>query len=317
MPFRVWNWFWRGQEMREHQKPVAPKRAAFRLRAQLAADVARRTEDSAEPFEGSVDAILCELYRQSIYWSRCAIAFADRGESEPAPWPTIDATLLTRSVNDPELLQRAQLAVDSGAFREYALLPDDERQVLLPALRSLALGFLAELDLDKRAVDGLWIERMTRLGLVAAVLGLTAFMLMRAADHAEVSNDLAQGKPWRASSANLGIPACTSPNQECAESHDFFFHTNEEQKPWLEIDLGREQRFSAVRVENRKDCCTERASPLVVEVSSDQSHWHRVARKDSTFTSWLAKFAPVTARYVRVRIDKRESLHLQRVRVLP
>jgi len=303
--------------MREHLRPVAPEQAEFRLRAHLAVDVARRTEDSAEPFEGSVDAILCELYRESIHWSRCAIAFADRGESEPAPWATIDATLLSRAIDDPGLLKRTQAAVDSGEFREYALLPVEERRVLLPALRSLAIRLLAELDLNKRAADAIWRQRGVWCGLLAAALALTTLLLIRASERAEVSKDLAQGKPWRASSAAGAAPACTSPDQDCAQSRQFFFHTNEERKPWLEIDLGSEKRFSAVRVENRKDCCAERAAPLLVEVSSDQSHWRQVAKRDTTFTSWLAKFAPESARYVRLRLDKREYFHLRRVRVLP
>ncbi|MEI9937235.1 MAG: discoidin domain-containing protein [Pseudomonadota bacterium] len=303
--------------MRELLQPAVPERAALLLRAQLAADVARRTEDSAEPFEGSVDAILCELYRESIFWSRSAITFAERGESVPAPWPSIDRALLGRYAKDPESLTRAQLAADSGSFEKYALLPEGERQSLLPALRGLALGLLAELDLNRRAVDGLWVQRIVRVGLVVAGLGILVGVGIRASEHAEAAHDLAQGKPWRTSSSYGGVTTCGSPSQECPQSPDFFFHTNEELRPWLEIDLGAPQTFSAVRVDNRKDCCAERASPLIVEVSSDQSHWHRVARKDTVFTSWLAKFSPVSARYVRLRIDKRESLHLQRVRVLP
>lgn len=98
--------------------------------------------------------------------------------------------------------------------------------------------------------------------------------------------------------------------------HEFFVHTQEEQSPWIEFDLGAEQKISAVRIDNRMDCCMDRAAPIVVEASSDQHHWQTAARRDSSFTSWLATFAPMNARWVRLRLEKRTSLHLRRVRIL-
>jgi hypothetical protein len=56
---------------------------------------------------------------------------------------------------------------------------------------------------------------------------------------------------------------------------------------------------------------------MVVEVSDDQQHWHQVAKRDQTFTTWLASFKPAHARYVRLRLKSRNTLHLQHVRVLP
>jgi hypothetical protein len=302
--------------MRECVRPIAPEQEAFRLRAQLAADVARRTEDSAEPFAGSVDAILCDLYRQSIYWSRSALSFAKSGAaSDPKDWQAIDATLLERAVTNPELLTRVQLAVE-GSFQGFVALTDEERLSLLPGLRSLALALLAELEVNKRALEALWAQRIVRVGLIFALVAACVLLVVKMSDGAEQARDIARGKPWRTSSALSSVTPCVSPQQDCPQSPEFFFHTNEELRPWVEIDLGAQQSFSSVRVENRKDCCSERAVPLMVEVSSDQEHWHNVARRDSVFSSWLAKFPPVTARYVRLRIDRRESLHLQRVRVL-
>jgi hypothetical protein len=303
--------------MRECLRPAAPEQELFRLRAQLAADVARRTEDSAEPFAGSVDAILCDLYRQSIHWSRSALSFAKSGAaSDPKDWQAIDVTLQERAVAGPELLTRVQLAVDVGSFPGFAELPDEERLALLPALRSLALALLAELAVNKRALEALWAQRIVRVGLVLGLIASCVFVVARLSDGAEQARDIARDKPWRTSSALSVVTPCISPQQDCPQSPEFFFHTTEELRPWVEIDLGSAQTFSAVRVDNRKDCCSERAVPLMVEVSSDQEHWRNVARRESVFSSWLANFPPVTARYVRLRIDRRESLHLQRVRVL-
>jgi len=225
--------------------------------------------------------------------------------------------LLNRAEPNPQALETVKSAVDSFSFQDFAVLPEKELLALLPSLRSVALALLTEIDVDKRAIEALWTQRIVRLGLVFALLVVSAFAISKFRDTTEKTHDLAAGKPWRSSSQYSGVSACASPEQECTQSPDFFFHTVEELRPWLEIDLGSAQTFSAVRVENRRDCCMERAVPMVVEVSSDQKHWRTIARRDAVFSSWLAKFAPVSARYVRVRLEKRESLHLQRVRVLP
>src|SRR5690606_38479561 len=109
-----------------------------------------------------------------------------------------------------------------------------------------------------------------------------------------------RGKPWTTSSAFAAV-SCRSPAQKCPESPSFFFHTNDEDQPWVELDLGTAQRFSSVKVKNREDCCSERAVPLVVEVSSDGKQWKQLARKNEVFTTWTAEFSPVEGRWVRLR----------------
>jgi hypothetical protein len=70
-------------------------------------------------------------------------------------------------------------------------------------------------------------------------------------------------------------------------------------------------------VENRLDCCGERARPLVIEISSDRKKWTQVVRHDDFFTTWRASFPRVRARFVRVRVPGSGILHLSRVRILP
>ncbi|MGC4091094.1 MAG: discoidin domain-containing protein [Polyangiaceae bacterium] len=142
-------------------------------------------------------------------------------------------------------------------------------------------------------------------------------MLFFTADWLEQKNDLAREKAWRASSS--GAPGCNSPAQYCDENPGYFFHTVEEKNPWVEIDMGAPTSFSAVRVINRRDCCRERADPLVLESSDDQQKWKLLARHDGNFSSWKANFPATRARYLRVRIEKPgiNILHLSGVRVLP
>ena len=164
------------------------------------------------------------------------------------------------------------------------------------------------------SAERLRYERVVRLGslvILAAVLALGAKWW---ADGREVKRDLARGKRWRASS-RYGSEGCVSPAQQCRS--EFFFSTNEQADPWLEIDLGTEVSFSDVRVLNREDCCGERALPLIVELRSEAEPYHEVARRTSAFVSWDATFAVTKARFVRLRVPRWTDLHLRRVLVFP
>jgi hypothetical protein len=133
----------------------------------------------------------------------------------------------------------------------------------------------------------------------------------------EVRRDLAVGKPWRASSKYGFGGGCQSPEQTCPENVGYFFHTEEERSPWIEFDLGAARSFSVVRVEDRIDFISDRAVPLVIEVSENHRTWRAVARKETEFVTWRASFATVHARWVRLRADKKTWLHLYRVRIAP
>jgi hypothetical protein len=143
-------------------------------------------------------------------------------------------------------------------------------------------------------------------------IALAAFLVTRTVDALRWRHDLAEGRPWRASS-RYPEHGCVSPDQRCPGP--YFFSTNEEDAPWLEIDLQREESIARLELQNRTDCCPERAAPITVEVSSDSKQWRRVARQDAAFSVWRTSFAPVRARWVKIRAEKRTNLHLRRVRI--
>jgi hypothetical protein len=93
------------------------------------------------------------------------------------------------------------------------------------------------------------------------------------------------------------------------------FHTLTEDSPWVLLDLRRERAISRVVVHNRVDCCGGRAVPLVVELSRDGVAFTTVARSDRVFDVWDQPLVPTTARYVRLRLLRREMLHLSEVEV--
>jgi hypothetical protein len=93
------------------------------------------------------------------------------------------------------------------------------------------------------------------------------------------------------------------------------FHTNDEASPWVIVDLGAVYDVHAVQVENRVNCCRERAVPMRVELSVDKQRFWRVAYRRALFERFTAQFATRKARYVRLTVDRRSTLHLRRVAV--
>lgn len=133
------------------------------------------------------------------------------------------------------------------------------------------------------------------------------------------SKDLAHGKPWRTSSTYV---TCAPKLHSCSGMPlDIFFHTNEEESPWLEIDLGTPRSISSLRVRNRRDCCPGRAVPLIAELSDTNdagAAWREVARRDEPFDVWEPSLQPAqTGRYVRLRVAKKSLFHLEGVEVYP
>jgi hypothetical protein len=156
-----------------------------------------------------------------------------------------------------------------------------------------------------------WLVRSPRRALVVGAivlvsLGVNAWPLL-------LARDLAEGKLWIASSAYGSFSRSGLMSGD--PNPDGRFHTLEEPFPSLAIDLGSIQPVHAVAVDNRLNCCRERALPLVIEVSEDGSVWRRVAYRRALFSSFTARFVAVRARYVRLHVDRRSTFHLLRVSV--
>src|SRR4029078_11522553 len=104
--------------------------------------------------------------------------------------------------------------------------------------------------------------------------------------------------------------------QRCGKTPTrLFVHTEEEAEPRIEMDLGSAHTVSGVFVKNRDDCCRDRAVPLVVELSTDRKTWRLIARRVDAFSTWTESFSSVRARYVRLRVERKSVLHLEKVEV--
>ena len=127
-------------------------------------------------------------------------------------------------------------------------------------------------------------------------------------------HDLAARASWVASSAVPPNPirgvGASSPE------HGLFFHSVVSDHPWVEIDLGARRVIRSLLIENRRDCCQERALPLNFEVFDEaRGQWRVVAQRRSAFDVWTRTFAPVRARRVRVQLAGAGILHLQRISI--
>jgi hypothetical protein len=318
-PRRALDWFWRGNAFKQVARAASARsRTALELgqRARLLLELARRAEAPTEPLPLMAGAPAAELNRQAAYWAVRALADAGAGGASDgrALWSQLDSALLERVAGPAENAHEIVELVEAGSFIEPWQLAKEQQVLRARELGRVARVLLDELEWPARARDALWLQRLLRLGLLGVLAAVVLVLVGWRMNSAEAARDIAPGKAWRTSSS-IGI-GCTSPVQQCSESADFFFHTREESSAWVEIDLGKPTRFSGVRVDNRRDCCFERAVPLLLEVSNKQEGFRQIAQRTTSFTSWLAEFPPVEARYVRLRAPSRTNLHLAQVKVL-
>jgi hypothetical protein len=317
---RILEWFWQGAALAETRRarPEPSERVRqLARRARHSADIARSILMPAEPMDDtSTRTAASELYRESVYWALCALS-PDSGVVagtvyDESVWATLDLPLLARAVQAPQRIAPLRALLGAGSFVYFAELPQAERVLACSELQELARLLCRELDARTRALRANYLQRGIRLGLLAALTLAFGVAALRWHD----ARELAARKPWTVSSSLDGA-GCVSPAQHCAQSPSFFFHTTEEANPWVEFDLGTTQSVSSVRVENRKDCCSDRAVPLTVEVSTDHKDWKTVARRAENFTTWKVSFGSVDARWVRLQAHRQTYLHLAEVRIGP
>lgn len=269
-------------------------------------EVARRVAEPVEALpRGSRPAVLLPLYRDAVYWALAA----ERVRHQPASvlpgdlgtlWAGADAGRLSQAAGGEAGLTALRSLLVERAPAQLLDATDDD----VSHARAFAENLLWELDTPTRTVERLQVQRWTRVAALVVVL-LGATYGIRAALRGP---NLVAARVFKTSST---LPECSAPNK-CG---DIFFHTQAQDQPWIDFDLGALKKVRQIEIRNRTDCCSERAVPLVVEVSTDDKTWTQVARRDTDFTTWSAKFAPRQARFVRLRIARSSTLHLEDVQV--
>jgi hypothetical protein len=329
---RIHEWFWQS-------RALAALRAEGRIGSPRAQELLRRgwacvelAERALRPvpalLSGPADAPARELAREAVYW---ALAAAEAREGAPmrvddgversgAPsfvtlWSRADAALLASSAGGQGAITVLESALKLESFTDFGEFAREEQARQAYDLAVFARTLLANVEAPRVRADKIYFRRLLRTGGFFVLLCVLAAVGLSARAWHDRERDWARGKPYRTSSSYPGV-GCKSPDQECAESPFFFFHTLEEDRPWIEIDLGTKRRFSTIRIVNREDCCGERAVPLAIEVSNDHKNWREIARREDTFNTWTKDFSPVSARYVRAINLKKGILHFKRFSVL-
>lgn len=247
------------------------------------------------------------LYREALLW-----LVADDEAARRALAATIDASPESWQAAAGPASEGQRQAAQEQLRRCVSLQIRQERESDSPAL-------LREIEAMRAGLHVLMVEaesaqggklrvvlhkRRRRMRFAAAVLSAVVSAATALSLWLFLPNDLARDKPWHTSSALPHIYTAK-----------VLFHTIEEQSPWFEIDLLRPTSVRRLHVTNRVDCCAERAVPLLVEVTNDRSSWQQVARTDAPFVEWTPSFAPVKARYVRLRVPRFTTFHLEAVKV--
>ncbi len=334
---RFLEWFWlRAAERTARAESGTASARVLELigRASLATEVAARTERPPEPFaQGGADAVAAELYREAIHWALAAhselrATSADASEagadvsasggvaSVSTLLERVDGVLLARAAGGNEEL--ATLRADlSASYVEFAELEPSAQRKAAERLERAQQVLLEPLGTLQRRLERIWVRRLVHVLGVLALLGAVVFGVRQILHVQQRSHDLAVRASWTTSS-RYPQGGCESPRQDCAGGENYFFHTQQESDPWVMFDLGKERHISAVEIDNRLDCCSERANPLVVDVSSDKKKWREVARHTGDFTTMRETFDTVRARYVKIHVPQPAAiLHLSRVRIYP
>jgi F5/8 type C domain len=99
----------------------------------------------------------------------------------------------------------------------------------------------------------------------------------------------------------------------------FAFHTAEDDRPWVHIDLGRAERVTGVSIRNRTDGNGARTKALAISLSTDGIAWNEITAVEGPRSEWNVSLldgeAARDARYVRITLPEKGFLHLSRVHV--
>lgn len=308
----LWQWFWRSAELaraRQELRDVPAQQRTSLRRAQAALELADRAAHPIDPLSrGSSLPLSLTLYREAAYWALVAQdASVPPTHDLTSAWAHVPEEVRTRAAGGHAGLVAVESALVSKTHVETAEDSPEQQRTEAQAAHAFVEGLVNEQLGAERRVGRALVERSVRLSAFAILLVALSVGIAVLYSALTTGPNLAAGKPWRASSAYPGIPKGTN--------GEYLFHTQDEDNPWYEVDLGKPTQISVVQVKNRVDCCPERAAPAIIEVSSDQTHWKEVSRRKDSYSLWTAKFAPVTARYVRVRVPRRTILHLADVTV--
>jgi len=118
---------------------------------------------------------------------------------------------------------------------------------------------------------------------------------------------------WFASSAWPGFPQFGKLSDK--GPYDLIFHTNEQESPWVVVDLGKNRSVKDVRVINRADWGGDRGLPLKLELAGDDRHFTTLGTRSTRFDEWHVTFATRKAHYLRLQAAGVTILHFREIQI--
>lgn len=285
---------WPGEKLRAVRASIANE-SAERRRARIALrqlqDAIDRLQAATTPDPSGPHA-LAALRREAVRVASQVIPFPALADGENG------RLALSRLVEDG--LDR----IDAASTEETLTIAATAHE---RALQSLEATVVEERALVRRS--------QLTLATAAVAICLSIAVGSRVASARFGPTDLAAGKPWTTSST---WAECHPEQNECGKFPTrILFHTHQQLSPWFQIDLQGPTTFSSATIVNRQDMAMPLALPLVLEVSDDGTTFREVIRQTGHFSVWQPTFAPQTARYFRLRVDRISTLHLESVKVHP
>jgi hypothetical protein len=150
-----------------------------------------------------------------------------------------------------------------------------------------------------------------------------------AADFPDQINDLLIELDWLRQAKIRKLPpgVSVSPEDDAPGGCDGIkdggtgFHTQLEDKPWWQVDLGKTYRLSHALLYNRESCA-ERNNYLIMLLSDDGNQWRQVWQNNGTLFYGAKDGKPMrvplagqSARFVRLQLPGRNYLHLDEIEV--
>ncbi|MEI8256839.1 MAG: discoidin domain-containing protein [Deltaproteobacteria bacterium] len=316
-PARALEWFVRREALAtaharlDALSPVGTARLA-RARAAFGASerlVASGSEPRAEsPDEAESLVLALSLLREAAFWALTAMS-PDVDQTDLASaLRTAPGSRVADAAGGEDGVARARAALVERTFQQTAELEAPALAADLASAKAFVSGLLTALDVRARLIPTLRRERYARLS-GAVVFAAALVVLVPWLTHV-LGPNLVEAAPWRTSSSSGELPATGVGFHPPEGRFNIFFHTREEASPWIEFDIGAVRDVGYLSVNNRMDCCQERAAPLVLEVSTDRTRWTEVARQTERFYDWRQWFGSHPARFVRLRALRPTILHL-------
>jgi hypothetical protein len=265
-----------------------------------------------QPAAASLAREALELYLRAACVAEDASASAE-GADVAAAFTRVANERADASDQDRDALRLAETAL----VAKDPLFFDGLEPRALAATRA-ALELAARLvasRVEPRSVKSIRFARWGRFAALLLVALYAVFAVLRAT---LVPKNIAYGKKVTVSSTHPAVKIDPSVFLDGRGSRAFAFHTNNEDRPWVVVDLQSSYSLERVVVHNRGDGWMDANIPLALELSEDGATYAEVARQTELFETghpWVISLDGQRARYVRLRVMRHSSIALAAIEI--